>query len=190
MSVRGLVLFPGAGSNRDQSTLIAIEQAVKLVPTIRADFLYRRAGRKIPDRLPVLMQCVRDEVRAVAKNLDCSTSDLVIGGRSMGGRICTMAVADGSDPLTVHGVICVSYPLHPPNKSDQSRIAHLPGVGVPSLFVSGTRDEFGSVDELTLALGLMPISPTIEFIVGGRHELKGHDDRVAVIVSQWLLGLQ
>lgn len=116
--------------------------------------------------------------------------DLVIGGRSMGGRMCTMAVADAPESLTIRGVICVSYPLHPPKKPYQLRTEHLPRIRSPSLFVSGTRDEFGSPDELTTALAAIPISPTVEFIDGGRHELRGHDDLVALIVAQWLIALQ
>lgn len=190
MNVRGLVLFPGAGSSSEQSTLVAIENAVLPVPTFRLDFPYRRAGRKIPDRAPVLVQCIIDEVRAAAEQLQCSTTDLVIGGRSMGGRMCTMAVANEPGGFSVRGVICVSYPLHPPKKPSQLRVEHLPRMLVPSLFVSGTRDEFGSPEELVSELAAIPIPPTIEFIEGGRHELKGHDDRVAAIVKQWLLALQ
>lgn len=189
MKARGLVLFPGAGSNRDQSTLLAIERAVLPLPTFRIDFPYRRLGRKFPDRSPVLVQCVIDEVRAIADNLKCSTSDLVIGGRSMGGRMCTMAIADEVAPLDVLGVICVSYPLHPPKKPDQLRTEHLPRIRVPSLFISGTRDDFGSPSEASREIGVIPISPTIEFIEDGRHELKGLDDRVAALVKRWLQAL-
>lgn len=190
MKARGLVLFPGAGSSRDQSTLLAIEQAVLPLPTFRIDFPYRREGRKFPDRTPILVQSVIDEVNRTANKLRCSTSDLVIGGRSMGGRMCTMAMADEVAPLDVRGVICVSYPLHPPKKPDQLRTEHLPRVWAPSLFISGTRDEFGSPDELTRELGAIPTPPTIEFIEGGRHELKGHDDRVAALIENWLVALQ
>lgn len=190
MNIRGLVLFPGAGSGRDQSTLLAIEHALLPLPTFRLDFPFRRAGRKIPDRTTVLVQCVVDEVRTVADQLKCSTTDLVIGGRSMGGRMCTLAITDEQIVLSVHGVICVSYPLHPPRKPNQLRTEHLPRIRVPSLFVSGTRDEFGSIDELMTELAVIPISPTIEFIEGGRHDLKGLDDRVAAIVKQWLLALK
>ncbi len=190
MKASGLVLFPGAGSNRDQSTLLAIEQAVLPLPTFRIDFAYRREGRKFPDKTPVLVQCVIDEVNKVANTLGCSTAELVIGGRSMGGRMCTMAIADEVAPLEVRGVTCVSYPLHPPKKPDQLRTEHLPRVRVPSLFISGTRDEFGSPDELNRELGAIPIPLIIEFIEGGRHELKGRDDRVAAIIERWLVTLQ
>lgn len=184
MTVRGLVLFPGAGSSREQSTLLAIERAVLPMPTFRFDFPYRRAGRKIPDRAPVLIECVREEVGNVAAQLDCRTTDLVIGGRSMGGRMCTMAIADALDVLAV---ICVSYPLHPPKKPLQLRTEHLPRLNVPSLFIGGCRDEFATPQELSEALELLPIKPTIEFIEGGRHDLKGKDIAVAALISQWLL---
>ena len=190
MKAQGLVLFPGAGSGRDQSTLLAIEQALMPLPTFRIDFPYRREGRKFPDRSPVLVQCVIDEVSEAASKLGCSTAQLVIGGRSMGGRMCTMAIADEVAPLAVRGVICVSYPLHPPKKPDQLRTEHLPRVRAPSLFISGTRDEFGSPDELTRELGAISTPPTIEFIEGGRHDLTGKDDRVAALVERWLVALQ
>ena len=98
-------------------------------------------------------------------------------------------VADEHDPLPVRGVICISYPLHPPKKPNQLRVEHFPRIKVPTLFVSGTRDEFGTPDELARELAAMPVSPTIECIDGGRHELKGDDDRVADLVRRWLLML-
>lgn len=187
MTVRGLVLFPGAGSSRDQSTLLAIEQAVLPIPSFRFDFPYRRAGRKIPDRASVLIECVREEVIGVAEQLNCHTSELVIGGRSMGGRICTMAIAES---LAVKAVVCVSYPLHPPKKPLQLRTEHLPRLNVASLFISGTRDEFATPEELRKALRLVPIAPITEWIDGGRHDLKGKDDVVAAFISQWLRVLE
>ena len=187
MTARGLVLFPGAGSSREQSTLLAIEHEVSPLPAFRIDFPYRRAGRKIPDRAPVLIECVREEVGNVAKQLNCQTADLVIGGRSLGGRMCTMAVADA---LEVRAVVCVSYPLHPPKKPLQLRTEHLPRLNVPSLFISGSRDEFATPQELNDALKLIPLAPTTEFIEGGRHDLKGKDDIVAALVARWLLLLK
>ncbi len=190
MTVRGLVLFPGAGSSSNQSTLVAIENAVLPVPTFRRDFPYRRAGRKIPDRSPVLVQCVIDEVGAVAEQLRCETTELVVGGHSMGGRMCTMAIAGEAAGFAVRGVICVSYPLHPPRKPSQLRVGHLPRLDVASLFISGTRDGYGSPEKLVSEFSAIPTPPAIEFIEGGRHDLKGHEDRVAAIVKRWLLALQ
>ena len=105
--VRGVVLFPGAGSSRDHVALVAIENQLSPLPILRVDFPYRKAGKKFPDKAPVLVQCVKDEVRAIAKAIGCETADLVIGGRSMGGRMCTMASSDVEDALLVAGVVCI-----------------------------------------------------------------------------------
>lgn len=186
MSPRGLVLFPGAGSSSTHSALLAIEERVGLL-TGRFDFPYRKAGKKFPDKTEVLISCVVEEVTAFAARIGCSTSDLVIGGRSMGGRMCSMAVAEG---LEVAGLVCIGYPLHPPKKPEQLRVAHLPQVKAPSLFVSADNDEFATPDELRRELLVMPVAPRIAFFDGGRHELKGKDDEVATMVAEWVKGLQ
>lgn len=113
MKPRGLVLFPGAGSDSQHSALLAIEQAVAPLPTLRVDFAYRLTEKKFPDKTPVLIESVKTAVRAFAKQLRCETEQLVIGGRSMGGRMCTMAATDETDPLEVLGILCIGYPLHP-----------------------------------------------------------------------------
>lgn len=187
MSPRGIALFPGAGSSREHSALLAIERRVALLAVGRFDFPYRKAGKKFPDKADVLVKCVVDEVTQMARRLGCATSDIVIGGRSMGGRMCSMAIAEG---FAVAGLVCIGYPLHPPKKPEQLRTAHLPQVDVPSLFVSATNDEFATPDELRHALTLLPGQPHIEFIDGGRHELKGKDDEMASIVAEWVGGLQ
>jgi len=184
--VRGVVLFPGSGSGRDHAALVAIENELSPLPVLRVDFPYRKAGKKFPDKAPVLVQCVKDEVRAFAKAIGCETTELIIGGRSMGGRMCTMASSDIEDALGVAGVVCIGYPLHPPKKPEQLRVEHLPRLGVKALFISGTRDEFGTPEELASAFALLPSPPTVQFIEGGRHELKGHDERVATLLEDWL----
>jgi predicted alpha/beta-hydrolase family hydrolase len=184
--VRGVVLFPGAGSSRDHAALIAIENQLSPLHVLRVDFPYRKAGKRFPDKAPVLVQCVKDEVRAIAKSIGCETTDLVIGGRSMGGRMCTMAVSDTEDALRVAGVMCIGYPLHPPKKPEQLRTEHLPRLTTKALFISGTRDEFGTPEELTSAFSLLPSPPTVHLIEGGRHELKGHDESVATLIQDWL----
>jgi len=186
MVVRGVVLFPGAGSSRDHAALIAIENHLSPLPVLRVDFPYRTAGKKFPDKAPVLVQCVKDEVRAFARELGCETTELVIGGRSMGGRMCTMASSDAEDQLNVAGVVCIGYPLHPPKKPEQLRTEHLPRLATKALFISGTRDEFGNPEELANAFALLPSPPAVHLIEGGRHELKGHDDRVATLLKDWL----
>lgn len=184
--VAGVVLFPGAGTSCEHSSLLAIEEALRPLAVARVDFPYRKAGKSFPDKTPVLVQCVRDEVRAFAARLGVDTSRIVIGGRSMGGRMCSMAVADRDDPLTVAGLVLISYPLHPPKKPDQLRTAHLGAVQVPVLCVSGTRDDFGTPDELASAFAAVPGGVRWSWIDDGRHELKGADDSVAGHVTKWV----
>jgi hypothetical protein len=88
--------------------------------------------------------------------------------------------------LHVAGVVCIGYPLHPPKKPEQLRTEHLPRLDVKTLFISGTRDEFGTPEELAGAFALLPSSPAVQFIDGGRHELKGQDERVATLLQDWL----
>lgn len=194
--IRGVLLFPGAGSAASHSSLVAIESALSPVPVARVDFAYRLSGRRIPDRAPVLVREVRDAVQLACERWSCTPSEVVIGGRSMGGRMCSLAIAgfDGNDrapqpvdeALRVAGLVCVSYPLHPPKQPTKLRTAHLPLVAVPSLFVSGARDEFGTPDELKSSLAVMPHAPEVHFIDGARHDLRGRDAEVAALVARWV----
>lgn len=195
MTASALLLFPGAGSSASSPTLVAIEHAVSPLPVVRADFPYRKAGRRAPDRADVLLRCVREEAAALAQQVRTGTAALVLGGRSMGGRMCSMAAAgdDGrggqTDPLAVAGLVLISYPLHPPGRPEQLRTAHLPRLAVPCLFVSGTRDPFGSPEELEAATATIPGPVTHVWIEGGRHELKGADSSVADAVRSWITEL-
>jgi predicted alpha/beta-hydrolase family hydrolase len=94
-----------------------------------------------------------------------------------------MAVADG---LPAVGLVLISYPLHPPGKPAQLRTEHLPRIRVPCLFVSGTRDAFGTPDELLAATATIAGPVTHEWIEGGSHGLKGADEAVASAVARWL----
>lgn len=183
MTVKGLFLTPGAGSSREHSSLVALEAAFAPIPVERWDFPYRRAGRKAPDRAPVLIESVREGVRALEARAKAESAELVIGGRSMGGRMCTMAVAEG---LPVAGLVLISYPLHPPGKPDQLRTAHFPSIDVPCLFISGDRDSFGTPDELKKATAAIAGRVTHEWIPGGRHELKNADAAIVDAVTAWV----
>ena len=185
-SIAGVVLFPGAGSSSQHSSLIAIDEALAPVPVLRVDFPYRIAGKPFPDKTPVLIECVRSHVRTFAASLNVDTSSLIIGGRSMGGRMCSMAVADVDDPLDVAGLVLVSYPLHPPKKPENLRIEHLPHVRVPTLCVSGTRDNFGTRSELEEAFSVVQGAVSWRWIDNGRHELARADDEVAQHLSAWI----
>ena len=178
-----LLLFPGAGSSSTSPSLVAIERAVAPLPVQRSDFPYRREGRKAPDRPPKLLACVIDEAARLAQEAEVPPNGIVLGGRSMGGRICSMAVADG---LAAAGLVLISYPLHPPGRPERLRIEHLPSLEVPCLFVSGTRDAFGTPEELEQHTASIRGDVTHVWIDGKGHDLKGCDDRVADAVRGWL----
>jgi predicted alpha/beta-hydrolase family hydrolase len=187
MKPGALLLAPGAGSSRDHPSLRAIEQAVAPMPVARMDFPYRKAGRRAPDRPPVLLAAVADEAAALVKDAHIRPNRLALGGRSMGGRICSMAVADG---LPAAALVLISYPLHPPGKPENRRVEHLARLTVPCLFISGTRDPFGSPDELTTWTATIPGPVTHEWVDGGGHELKGADVMLASTVAGWLRRLR
>jgi predicted alpha/beta-hydrolase family hydrolase len=186
--VAGLVLTPGASAGRDQPALVAIDDALTPagVRVERVDFPYRLAGRRAPDRAPVLVATVAEAATALASELDVDQVRVALGGRSMGGRMCSMAVAEG---LGAAALVLVSYPLHPPGKPDKLRTDHFGAMTVPCLFVSGTRDAFGAPAELESATAAVPGPVTHVWVEGGDHGLRGKDAQVAGIVRDWVLAL-
>jgi len=186
MTAGALLLTPGAGSDRDQSSLVALETALAPLPVARVDFPYRREGRRAPDRAPKLIACVREEAAALVERAHIAPDHLVLGGRSMGGRMCSLAVAEG---LPAAGLILISYPLHPPGRPDQLRVDHFPQLRVPCLFVSGTRDPFGSPDELTSHTSAIRGRVTHVWLDGKGHDLRRGDDAIVAAVSGWLATL-
>ena len=188
--ISGVILFPGAGTNSNHQSLVAIENYLKpSQPNLnvrRVDFAYRTAGKSFPDRPPVLIENVRNAVLEAAKDWGCATNKIVIGGRSMGGRMCSMAITDTAQKLDVAALVCICYPLHPPKQPEKLRTEHLPRINVETMFISGTRDEFGTVDELKKATSIINAKVSHEFINGARHDLKNHDDEVAELVTRWI----
>jgi predicted alpha/beta-hydrolase family hydrolase len=181
-----LLLTPGAGSNRDNLSLVAIEEAVAPLPTTRIDFPYRREGRKAPDRAPKLIACVNEEAAALAVSAGVEPGSLVLGGRSMGGRMCSLAVAAG---LPAAGLVLICYPLHPPGKPEKLRVDHFPQLDLPCLFVSGTKDPFGTPEEFAVHLTAIPGEVTVHWIEGKRHDLKNAEPEIVEVVTGWLAGL-
>lgn len=139
-----LVLAHGAGAPMDSPFMdaIAVGLAARGLRVVRFEFPYmreRRAGRRRgPDRTPALLTAWAQVIEKIGPD------GLVIGGKSMGGRIASM-VADDSH---VGGVVCLGYPFHPPGRPDKLRVAHLERLRTPALIVQGTRDRFGSRDEV------------------------------------------
>jgi predicted alpha/beta-hydrolase family hydrolase len=178
-----LLLFPGAGSSSTHPSLVALEEALAPLPVARADFPYRKEGRRAPDRAPKLIGTVREEAAALAERTGADPVRLVLGGRSMGGRMCSLAVAEG---LPAAGLVLISYPLHPPGNPEKLRVDHFPQLHCPCLFVSGTRDPFGTPEEVESHTAAIPGDVTHVWIDGARHELKGADDQITAAVRTWL----
>ena len=179
--VAGLLLYPGAGGNAEQHTLAALDAGLD-VPVRRTEFGYRREGRRFPDRAPKLIAEARAAAEDFAAELGTTTARLVLGGRSMGGRMCSMAVAEG---LPAAGLVLLSYPLHPPDKPDKLRVAHFGDVAVPVLFVNGDRDPFGTPDEFEAHIGAIAGDVTVHWLEGHGHDPKPPADTgiVAAVVD-------
>jgi predicted alpha/beta-hydrolase family hydrolase len=182
-----LLLTPGAGADRDQPTLVALDDALSAHgwAVERMDFPYRKAGRRAPDRAPVLVASVVEGATALAQ---ATGARPVLGGRSMGGRMCSMAVAEGLVPAA-RALVLISYPLHPPGRPDRLRTEHFPGITIPCLFVSGTKDAFGTADELEVATESIPGPVEHVWLDGGDHGLRRRDADVVAAVTAWLGGL-
>lgn len=168
----GLLLTPGASAGRDHSQLVAIDDAVAAdgIEVRRIDLPSSRPGPKV-------LQAIADGAAALGADR------LFLGGRSFGGRMCSVAVAQG---LPAAGLVLVSYPLHPPGRPDRRRVDHFAQLDVPCLFVSGTRDAFATPDELEAATRTIPGAVTHVWIDGGDHGLRGRDGPVARAVKDWI----
>ena len=185
-AVAGLVLTHGAGGGADQHTLVALEEYLDL-PVRRVEFPYRREGRRFPDRAPKLIGTVRAEAEAFASDLGATTDRLVLGGRSMGGRMCSMAVAEG---LPAAGLVLLSYPLHPPGKPEKLRVEHFSGMDVPTLLVNGDRDPFGTPEEFAAHIGSISGDVTVHWLEGQGHNPKPRvDAEIVAAVDSFLASL-
>jgi predicted alpha/beta-hydrolase family hydrolase len=172
-----LLLAPGASADRNQSTLVAIDNAVAAhgVAPARID---------LPSRAPAAVARVTEAAAELAAQSGLAQDHVALGGRSFGGRMASMAVAAGLPAL---GLVLVSYPLHPPGKPDKLRVEHFGDLHVPCLFVSGTRDPFGTPGELENAAKAIKGPVTMRLLEGGDHGLRGRDAEVAELVVEALV---
>jgi uncharacterized protein len=181
-----LLLTHGAGGDSSHRLLLALEDRLEL-PVRRMDFPYRREGRRVPDRAPKLIASVVDEVALMAREMSVDPRRVAFAGRSMGGRICSMAIAEG---LAAAGLVLLIYPLHPVGKPDKLRTAHFPDLDVPTLFVNGDRDPFGTPDELEAHIGTIAGPTEVHWLSGQRHDpLPAFDDEIVAVVGAFLAAL-
>jgi uncharacterized protein len=167
-----LVLAHGAGAPHTSRFMAdaALDLAARGIETVTFNFPYMEARRRMPDRAPVLEACFRAVLAAIASDA-ADARPLVVGGKSMGGRIASHLAAgpaQGHPPLA--GLLCLGYPLHPPGHPERPRTSHLPAIAVPTLIVQGARDPFGTRDELAPVVATMPRA-TLYVVEGGDHSL-------------------
>jgi predicted alpha/beta-hydrolase family hydrolase len=173
-----VVLGHGAGGNLHTPALTAYAGALAAagVGAVRFNFPYAEAGRRVPDRQPILERCYA----AVAAHVRPQVSRLYLGGRSMGGRIASHVVASGA---AAAGLVFLSYPLHPPGRPDRLRAAHLPKIGIPMLFLHGTRDAFADPTLLRRVLQGLPTA-TLHDIEGADHGLTVRNRPAADVIRE------
>jgi predicted alpha/beta-hydrolase family hydrolase len=167
----GLILTHGAGSDCSAPLLVALGEAFagNGYVVLRCDLPFRQQKRTGPP-FPGIAERDRAGLRnALALLRDKVTGQIFLGGHSYGGRQATMLCA--AEPDLAAGLVLLSYPLHPPRKPEQLRTQHLPKLRNPSLFVHGTRDPFGSVEEMTEALRLIPAKTDLVTVEGAGHDL-------------------
>lgn len=177
------LLVHGAGGDLDDAGLVALCDAIASHGhlAVRANLPYREAGRRTPpraDRAVAGFTALARDVRELAPR-----TPWVLGGKSYGGRVASMAVAAG---LEATGMLFYGYPLHPPGKPEKLRVDHLPAIDVPCLFVSGTRDAFGTPEELTAWTATVGAPVEHVWVDGAGHDLRRADATIADAVARFV----
>jgi predicted alpha/beta-hydrolase family hydrolase len=164
-----LVFAHGAGAGETHPFMTGYARALagRGIDVVTFEFPYMAQKRRAPDRPPVLEQAFRDAVAAARDGR--GHHRVFAGGKSMGGRIATHLATDAG--LGLSGVLSLGYPLHPPGKVEQKRIAHFPDISVPWLIVQGERDAFGTPAELQPELAAVRTSVHLHVVSGGDHSL-------------------
>ena len=190
---RALFVFAhGAGAGQRHPFMVAIARALAArgIDVVTFDFPYMRQRKGAPDRPPVLEQSFRDVIDAART---WRTADrLFIGGKSMGGRIATHLASQHLPALS--GVVCFGYPLHPPGRLEQLRVAHFPSITTPMLIIQGERDPFGTPTELQSHIADIKAAVTLHVVERGDHSLTVRSRKpadvqseVAGIAAGWML---
>jgi len=164
-----VVLGHGAGGTRHTRALRAAAEAIADSGRVAVlyNFRYSELGRRAPDPARILERTSRAVASHAREQL--GARKLVLGGRSMGGRIATQIVAAG---VPADGLALLAYPLHPPGRTDRLRDAHLPDVECPMLFVQGTRDSFGRLDLVEKLMKKLGERATLLLVEDGDHSFK------------------
>jgi predicted alpha/beta-hydrolase family hydrolase len=168
-ALAAMVVAHGAGAGQGSPFMVrtATGLAQRGVAVATFDFPYMASGRGAPDKPEILERSWREAIDAAHGKF--GSLPLYIGGKSMGGRIASQVAAQGHPAIA--GLVFLGYPLHPPGRPDQRRDAHLPAIQQPMLFVQGTRDAFGTSDEIRALLPRLRRASLHE-VAGGDHSFK------------------
>jgi predicted alpha/beta-hydrolase family hydrolase len=173
----GVVVVLAHGAGAGQTTRFMVHFATLLaargIDTVTFNFVYTEQRRRAPDRNDKLEHCYRAVIKAIRSGKlhdDAPRRKLVIGGKSMGGRIASQVAARGQEGIA--GLVFLGYPLHPPGRLDQLRSKHLPDIRAPMLFVQGSRDAFGTPEELRDVLRGLQAAADLCVVADGDHSFK------------------
>jgi uncharacterized protein len=167
-----IVLGHGAGANQLSGfmRMFATRLATRGFDAMTFNFLYSEQKRRLPDSKERLEACYRAVIEAALHNRKLTNSRLVIGGKSMGGRIASQVAAADGDHIS--GLVFLGYPLHPPGRPDKPRTEHLKNIHAPMLFVQGSRDAFGTEKEIRDVIKKLSLRATVYAVRGGDHSFK------------------
>jgi uncharacterized protein len=170
----GVTMILGHGAGADQLSgfmrMAAAGLAERGCDVITFNFLYKEQGRSIPDPKARLESCYQAVIKTALAHRKLKKNRLVIGGKSMGGRIASQVAAVQSEGIA--GLVFLGYPLHPPGRPDKMRDAHLKDIQAPMLFVQGARDTFGTAEEIQAVIKRLRLPAEIYVIEGGDHSFK------------------
>lgn len=191
-----VLLAHGAGADMTSPFLAHVHTGLARAGyvSVKFNFPYAEAHRRVPDPRPVLERCYRAVIEAVLDDRHLKVPWVVIGGKSMGGRIASYVTADSP----ARGLLFLGYPLHPAGRPETKRAEHLPDLRVPMLFVQGTRDALCDLGLLRPVLARVPHA-TLHVIEDGDHSFRVPRrrgltdlevwDEIVAIVARWLAGL-
>ena len=165
-----MVLAHGSGAGKDHDFLAGYAGAMAAggVSVLRFNFPYMDAGKKFPDRAPAAV-AAWNSVRDFAASQLADGLPLVAAGKSFGGRVASMAVAEG---MAADALVFLGYPLHAPGKQEKLRDEHLYPLDTPMLFLEGTRDPFADVQLMTSVAARLNQHSTLQWFEGGNHSFK------------------
>jgi len=170
----GTTLVLGHGAGADQLSGFMVMTAAGLTArgcdVLTFNFVYKEQGRGIPDPKARLESCYQAVIKTARTHRMLKKNRLVIGGKSMGGRIASQVAAVAPDGIA--GLVFLGYPLHPPGRPDKMRDAHLKDIQAPMLFVQGARDAFGTAEEIRAVIKRLRLPASVYVIDGGDHSFR------------------